>query len=159
MNRIVSMTALLCVATDILAAPPPQLRDAVQKWATPASVSRFEFSLVDLNRDNRPDAVVRITDDDRCGSGGCVLLVFKGTPQGYEKIGNSGYVRKPIFVLKEASSGWQSLAGVVGLGQGAGMRPIRYTGTEYRSDPIMRRHMEMTAGNHEPTPLQFEAAE
>jgi hypothetical protein len=163
MNKIASTTVLLCVATGALAAPPPQLREAVQKWASPAPVSQFEFSLVDLNDDKTLDAVVRVTDADRCGSGGCVLLMFKGTPEGYVRVGDSGYVAKPIYILKEVISGWTSLAGVVGLGQGAGVRPIRYMGTQYRSNPIMRGQMEFEPANHrEPAlgpMLSFEAVE
>ena len=159
MNKIVSTAVLLCVTTSALAAPPPQLRAAVQKWAAPAPVMRFEFSLVDLNHDNALDAVVRITDADRCGNGGCILLMFKGVPGGFEKVGDSGYVAKPIFVMKEVISGWTSLAGVVGLGQGAGVRPIRYMGTEYRSDPVMRGYVEINQGNHDGPALIFEVAE
>jgi hypothetical protein len=156
-NKIALTTVLFFVATTALAAPPPQLGAAVQKWAAPAPAPRFEFALVDLNHDEILDAVVRITDADHCGNGGCVLLVFKGTPAGFEKVGDSGYVAKPIFVLKEVISGWTSLAGVVGLGQGAGLRPIRYTGTEYRSNPIMRGQMEIVPGNHGPV-IDFEPA-
>ena len=43
MNKIVSTAVLLCVTTSALATPPPQLRAAVQKWAAPAPVMRFEF--------------------------------------------------------------------------------------------------------------------
>jgi chorismate synthase len=139
--------------------PPPQLRAAVEKWAAPASVTRFEFAFVDLNSDKTLDAVVRVTDADRCGNGGCILLVFKGTPDGYENVGDSGYVAKPIFVMKEVNSGWTSLAGVVGLSHGSGVRPIRYMGTKYRSNPIVRGHVEITQSNHEGPALTFEVAE
>jgi hypothetical protein len=154
MSKIALTTVLLCVATGAVAAPPPQLREAVQKWAAPAPVTRYEFSLVDLNGDKTLDAVVRVTDADRCGSGGCVLLMFKGTPEGYQRVGDSGYVAKPIYILKEVVSGWTSLAGVVGMGQGAGVRPIRYMGTEYRSNPIMRGHIDTTqAATHQESAL------
>jgi hypothetical protein len=162
-NKIALTIALLCVATDALAAPPPQLREAIQKWAAPAPLGRFEFSLVDLNGDKTLDAVVRVTDPDRCGSGGCVLLMFKGTPEGYLRVGDSGYVAKPIYLLKEVISGWTSLAGVVGMGQGAGVRPIRYMGTEYRSNPIMRGNMETYEATHQEAAigllLSFEVVE
>jgi hypothetical protein len=158
MNKIASMMVLLCVTTGTVAAPPPHLVAAIQKWAAPSPVTRFEFSLVDLNSDSTLDAVVRITDGDRCGSGGCVLLVFKGTPDGYEKVGDSGYVGRPIYVLKEVNSGWKSLAGLVGPGQGASTRPIRYMGTEYRSNPIMRGQMDITPSIQEQA-LTFEVVE
>jgi hypothetical protein len=158
MNKIVSAMTLLCMAMPALAEPPPKLRAAIEKWAAPAPITRFEYSLVDLNRDEVPDVVVRVTDAAHCGNGGCRLLVFKGTAEGYERVGDSGFVAKPILVLKEVNFGWKSLAGVVGLGQGAGVRPIHYMGTEYRSNPVMRRHMELTSSNHGPV-LNFEQAE
>ena len=158
MNKIASTTVLLCVTTGALAAPPSQLVAAVQKWSAPTPVSSFEFSLVDLNGDEKLDAVVRVMDGDRCGSGGCVFLVFRGTADGFEKVGDSGYVGRPIYVLKEVNSGWKSLAGMVGLGQGAIMRPIRYQGTEYRSSPIVRGEVEGIPKNYEQH-LGFELVE
>ena len=163
MNKIVSTTVLLFITTGALAAPPPLLREAVQRWAAPATVGRFEFSLVDLNADKRLDAVVRVLDADRCGNGGCVLLTFKATPEGYERVGDSGYVAKPIYVMKEVISGWTSLAGVVGMAQGAGVRPIRYMGSEYRSNPIMRGQIVVAKTGHDAQdlgdPLTFEVVE
>jgi len=112
---------------------------------------------VDLNADGSEDAVVHVTDPAFCGNGGCPLLVFKRTSRGFQKVGDSGVVSKPIFLLKEANLGWTSLAGKVGAGEGAGMRPIRFMGTEYRTDPVMRAHMEITSQNYQRI-LDFEDA-
>jgi hypothetical protein len=47
---------------------------------------------------------------------------------------------------------------MVGLGQGAIVRPIRYVGTEYRSNPIMRGEVPAPQQNQEQA-LGFELVE
>lgn len=159
MIRMASIICLLWVATGALAAPPNQLRSALESWAAPEPIPRFEFALLDLNDDQTLDAVVRVTDSSHCGNGGCLLLTFKGTPAGFERIGDSGYVAKPIYLLKEVNFGWISLAGMVGMGQGASVRPIRYMGAGYRADPIMRAHIDTQPSHKSPgieAVIQFE---
>jgi hypothetical protein len=155
MNRIVLTVALLGMNTLAFSSPPPGLAEAVAKWAAPAKIAQFDFSLVDLNSDGDVDAVVHVTDPSRCGNGGCPLLVFKHTSQGFEKIGDSGVVSKPIYLLRQVDSGWTSLAAKVGMGDGAGMRPIRFMDTEYRPNPVMRAFMELRSENYQRS-LDFE---
>jgi hypothetical protein len=61
-------------------------------------------------------------------------------------------------LLKERNAGWKTLAGMVGLGQGAMMRPIRFTGTQYRSNPIMRAEVSLSETAFEQG-LAFEVVE
>ena len=155
MKRMTSAIALLLLSVPAWSEPPPGLRDAVASWSAPAQVARFQYTLVDLNRDETPDAVVYVSDPALCGNGGCRLLTFKGTATGFEKIGDSGHVNKPIYLLKEVNSGWRSLAAVVGFGNYQELRPIRFLDPQYRSDPIVRGGVELASNNYEHV-LKFE---
>ena len=155
MKRMTSALALLLLAAPAWSAPPPGLRDAVASWAAPGEVARFQYAMVDLNRDDFPDTVVYVSDPALCGNGGCRLLTFKGTPTGYERVGDSGYVRKPVYLLKEVNSGWRSLAAVVGFGTYQDLRPIRFLGPGYQPNPIVRGNVELSSNNYEHV-LEFE---
>lgn len=145
MNRMVLAAAACAFSGSALAAAPSALTAAIAQWASPAKVARYQYSMVDLNGDTVPDAVVLVTDPASCGNGGCPLLVFKGVGKGYEAIANSGFVRKPIYLLKERNYGWQSLAAVVGFEPGKDLTPIRYKGKEYNSAPYNRMAVQLTS--------------
>src|SRR5687767_7366188 len=117
---------LLVMSVPALGAPPPELGGALDQWAAPRTVASYQFALVDLNADNDLEAVVHVTDQSFCGNGGCPIVTFRRAATGYELVGSSGFVRKPIYVLNEIQAGWNTLAAVVGLGAGAGLVPIRY---------------------------------
>jgi hypothetical protein len=155
MKRMTSAIALLLLCAPAWPAPPPGLQAALAAWAAPVEVSRFQFVRVDLNRDDFPDVVVYVSDPAFCGNGGCPLLVFKGMTTGYEKVGFSGNVGKPIYLLKEANSGWRSLAAMVGFGTYLELRPIRFLGPQYNPSPIMRGGIELTSSSYERV-LNFE---
>jgi hypothetical protein len=101
--------------------------------------------MVDLNGDSSPETVVHVTDQSFCGNGGCPIVTFKRGATGLELVGSSGFVRKPIYVLNEVQGGWHTLAAVVGLGDGAGLVPIRYKEEQgaYRRAPYMNAHIEL----------------
>jgi len=155
MKGIASALVLMGLSASAFSAPPPALLAELSRWSSPATVSRFQFALTDLNGDGNRDAVVHVTDPAFCGNGGCPLLVFKGMDAGYKQVADSGLVRKPIYVLKEINFGWHSLGAVIGLEAGASMRPIRYLGMEYRSNPIVRSTIELSSQTSEQA-LDFE---
>jgi hypothetical protein len=146
MQRSCLTLLALAVTCPALADAPPGLRSAVAEWAAPRTVARFQFSLVDLNKDNSLDAVVHVTDPAACGNGGCPLLVFQGTGTGFQRIASSGMVRKPIYLLNEVHGSWQTLGAVIGFGDAAGMVPIRYRPQQqgYRSKPYLESNIDLT---------------
>lgn len=147
MKRSTLSALLLAVSGPAMCAPPPGLRTALEKWSSPRTIARYQFSLVDLNGDGAMDAVVQVTDPSFCGNGGCPLVAFKGAGADFTLVGSSGMVRKPIYVLKEKQAGWNTLAAVVGLGNGAGLVPIHFKQQEgtYRSAPYMNAQIELTS--------------
>jgi hypothetical protein len=63
----------------------------------------------------------------------------------YELVASSELVRKPIYLLEVRRDGWSTLAAIMGLGEGAGMTPIRYKSQEqaYRSTPYSRAQIDL----------------
>ena len=147
MRTLTSAALMLVAATPAVCAPPSGLRAALDEWASPHSVARFQFSLVDLNSDGILDAVVHVTDPSFCGNGGCPIVELKGEAMGFTFVGSSGLVRKPIYVLKESQAGWHTLAAIVGLGNGAGITPIRFKQQQgaYRSAPYVNAKISLTS--------------
>jgi hypothetical protein len=159
MKTYLSFALALVMATQVVAVPPPELRPALEQWAAPRPIARYQFSLVDLDKDGTLDAVVHVTDPAFCGNGGCPVVAFKRVAAGFELVGSSGLVRKPIYVLNERQSGWHSLAAVAGFGDAAGVVPIRYKEQQgsYRRSPQMNAHIELKSPDTKQA-LNFEEA-
>lgn len=64
------------------------------------------------------DALVLLEGPRWCGSGGCTLLVFRGTPEGFDLVSSVPLVRAPVFPAEAASNGWRDLLVTVGGGGG-----------------------------------------
>jgi hypothetical protein len=159
MKTHVLLALTLAIATQVAAAPPAELRPALEQWASPRSVARYQFSMIDLDKDGALDAVVHVTDPAFCGNGGCPVVAFKRTSAGFELVGSSGLVRKPIYVLNERQAGWHSLAAVVGFGDAAGVAPIRYKEQQgtYRTFPQLNVHIDLKSPDTKQA-LNFEEA-
>ena len=92
--------------------------------ADPSSY-RFKYALVDLNG-------VYFTQQQDCGSGGCVMEVYKGTKSGFEFLSGTLRVLPPILILATASHGWKSLA--IQLREG-GSGVLKFNGRRYPLSP------------------------
>jgi len=73
------------------------------------SQTRYMTSLVDLNGDGRPEALIYVTGPDWCGTGGCVLLVLKRDGASWQVVNWTPAVRPPIRVLDSKTHGWRDL--------------------------------------------------
>lgn len=144
MKSVFLAASLVLVPTAQATTPPPGLGAAMAQWAGENSVSRFQFSLSDLNGDGTLDAIVHVTDPNLCRNFGCPLVVFKGTLNGYELVANSGFVRKPIYVLEEAQLGWHTLTAYVGFGNSERLVPVRFIGPMYNQAPYLRMQVKLT---------------
>lgn len=56
----------------------------------------FRHALVDLNGDGRDDAIVLLSGRSWCGSGGCNMLVLRGTEEGFTVISASTITSEPV---------------------------------------------------------------
>lgn len=132
MKRVGLATALLFWPWPGIAAKPASLESAVAA----ALGERVEFTraLVDLNQDARADAVVLVRDAVWCGSGGCVMLIFKGTAKGYSPISRSTITAPPVRVLPSSQFGWSDL---IVHSNGTGDVVLRFDGVGYPSNPSL----------------------
>jgi len=102
------------------------------KYADPHRTAR-----IDLNGDGHQDALVLLENPMYfCGTGGCTLLVFKGTKSGFEFVSRSSLIRGPVLVSDTKTHGWRDLVVEV---SGGGMTPkrvaLKYTGSKYPLNP------------------------
>ena len=98
---------------------------------------RFTDALVDLNGDGKPEAVVYLSSNDWCGSGGCTTLILVRDGNPWRLLTKVTITRPPIRVLATKSNGWRSIGVWV---QGGGIQPgyeaeLRFDGKKYPSNP------------------------
>jgi hypothetical protein len=147
MKKCTMAVIALTLAQPALCAAPPELEAAVAKWAAPKSTPRYQYSLVDLNDDGKLDAIAFISDDNYCGSGGCWMVVLRGTSQGYALVSATMLAQKPIFVLKDVQFGWHSLAvGLGGFGREPGLALMRFDGMTYPPNAKLQNRIQLSAG-------------
>jgi hypothetical protein len=92
---------------------------------------------IDLNGDGLQDALVLLENPMYyCGTGGCTMLVFKGTKSGFEFVSRSTLIRGPVLVSDTKTYGWRDLLVEV---SGGGIAPkqvaLKYTGSKYPLNP------------------------
>ena len=116
-----------------------QLEKAVANWINSAEAPTFRSALADLNGDATLDAVVLLTDQRYCGSGGCRMAVFEGKGTDFRLVSSSTITREPIFVLDSSRFGWRSLA-VRSSGGGGPTRQalLEFDGSRYPSNPSLQ---------------------
>jgi len=128
---------LLCLALAPVQKVPPGLLSAIDNHLKTRVVERpsFRHVLVDLNQDGTLDAIVLLQGPDWCGSGGCDMLVFRGTSKGFRFVSGSTITFPPIRVLAEKRHGWSTL--VVRSG-GTGDVLMRFDGRRYPLNPSLQ---------------------
>ena len=89
---------------------------------------KFSHVLTDLNGDGINDAIVLTQDPRWCGTGGCIMVIFRGNKKGYTFVSESGLVKTPVRILTEKSQGWRNL--MVHAGK-TGDVVLRIDGTKY----------------------------
>ena len=103
----------------------------------PKTLNPHQTALVDLNGDGHQDALVLLQNPIYwCGTGGCTMLVFKGTKSGFEFVSRSSLIRGPVLVSETKTHGWRDLIVEV---SGGGIAPkkvaLKYTGSKYPLNP------------------------
>jgi hypothetical protein len=100
---------------------------------------RFVAAFTDLNGDGKPEAIVHLTSNDWCGSGGCATLILTRDGGSWRVLTKVSVTRPPIRVLKTKSNGWRNIAVWV---QGGGIQPgyeaeLRFDGKAYPTNPTV----------------------
>lgn len=104
----------------------------------PGEEVRYHYNTVDLNGDDKLDAVVFVSGSTVCGTGGCPVLIFKGDGRVYSLITEMSVSRAPIFVGVTRTKGWNDLMMEV---YGGGIKPyfalLKFDGKTYPDNPTV----------------------
>ncbi len=87
------------------------------RWGQVDADTGYRAALVDLNGDDRREAVVLMTGD-WCGSGGCSLWVLTPRGQSWRMVTQATVMNPPIRVLPSRSHGWSELSAMADDGPG-----------------------------------------
>ena len=92
---------------------------------------------MDLNGDGIDEAIVYLTGNLWCGSGGCNTLILARDGAFWRTVTAMTITRPPIRVLANASSGWRKISVRV---EGGGIQPgyeaeLRFDGKTYPTNP------------------------
>ena len=101
--------------------------------------TRYFTAFVHLRDDNTQQAIVYLTNDGWCGSGGCTMLILDPKGPTYRVITKVMTTRPPIRVLSTKTNGWHDLAVHV---QGGGIvhayeAKLPFNGKSYPVSPSM----------------------
>jgi hypothetical protein len=99
--------------------------------------TRYAVAFLNLNRDRASEAIVYLSGDRWCGSGGCTMLILAPAGASYRVVTKTTITRLPIRVLKTRTNGWADLSVRV---QGGGILTayqavLRFDGSTYPENP------------------------
>ena len=111
---------LLCFIADASFAQSPgpsKLEDSLKSFlqhytgtSAEGKATRYSAAFTDLRGDGIQEALVYLTSDGWCGSGGCTMLVLAPRGSSYTLVTKTTITRLPIRVLTTKSNGWFDLA-------------------------------------------------
>jgi len=142
------VTALL-LATAVTFSSPPQVHRPSTAKDDPLKAflksylrrkdptTRFSVASVHLSGRDAFQAIVYVTGDAWCGSGGCLTLILTREGLSYRAVGRITITRPPIRVFESSSNGWRDVGVWV---QGGGIQPgyeakLHFDGRAYPSNP------------------------
>jgi hypothetical protein len=100
----------LCLAQTIGA--DPKVGEALRAYLRTLDndrTTRYSVAWSDLNDDGSPEAIVYLMSNDRCGSGGCTMVVISRSDSFWKTVAKTTITRPPIRVLKAKTHGWHDL--------------------------------------------------
>lgn len=104
--------------------------------ATQQTAPTYQSTLIDLNGDQKKDAVVLLSGTEWCGTGGCTMLIFKNDRSGYSLLSRSTVTRSPIRISPVFSNGWKDL--IVST-RGLDDALMQFDGAAYPGNPSMQQ--------------------
>jgi hypothetical protein len=104
-----------------------------------AKETYYQSAFVDLKDNGTLDAVVYLTGNGWCGSGGCTTLILSPKNSSYDVVARITVTRLPIRVLSTKSNAWHDIAVRV---QGGGViraydAELRFNGQTYPNNPTV----------------------
>lgn len=85
-----------------------------KRWGRPQGETLYyKAKLVDLNGDERREAVVLVSGGGWCGTGGCPLWVLTPRGQSWRMVSQAPVVREPIRLLPTRRGEWSDLSAML----------------------------------------------
>ena len=99
--------------------------------------AQYAHAFVDLNGDGKDEAIVYMTGQTWCGSGGCSTWILRQQAASRRFVQRITITRVPIRVLDATSNGWHNISVRVA---GGGISPpyqaeLRFNGRTYPNNP------------------------
>ncbi|MGK7932738.1 MAG: hypothetical protein AB4041_15075 [Microcystaceae cyanobacterium] len=98
--------------------------------------TKYKIAEIDLNDDQKKDALVFLIGSYWCGTGGCTLLVFEQTDNNYRLVSQVPLVREPVIVSDNKTKGWYDII-IHNSGGGLPAKNValKFDGTTYPENP------------------------
>ena len=93
----------------------------LDRWGRPDGDTNYMAKFVDLNGDGQSEAVVLVSGQYWCGTGGCPLWVLTPRNRSWSMVTQAPIVRAPIRLLPSRSRGWSDLSAMLRFD---GSRPL-----------------------------------
>jgi hypothetical protein len=99
--------------------------------------TKYLYAFVDLDGDGLDEAIVYVTDQEWCGSGGCTTLILAPEGSWFRVITKITITHPPIRILPIKTNGWFDISVWV---QGEGIQPgyeaeLCFDGETYPTNP------------------------
>ena len=106
---------------------------------------RYRYNTMDLNGDVKRDAIVFVSGDAVCGTGGCRVLIFKGNGKSYALLTDMASANAPVYVGPTKTKGWRDLAmEVAGKGSASHFATLKFDGRSYPENPTLQPALSKT---------------
>ncbi len=116
----VSMLVLSCVAQRPTQGPSQTeplskfLRGYITVPTQEKETTRYSAAFVDLRDDGAQEAIVYLSSEGWCGTGGCTMLILSPEGTSYRVVTRIPAVRLPIRMLTTKTNGWHDVTVVAG---------------------------------------------
>jgi hypothetical protein len=67
------------------------------------------YTYVDLNNDGIPEVIVSFNGRFFCGTGGCMVVIFKLVGKEYKELSSMGLVHAPVIVTEAKTNKYRNL--------------------------------------------------
>ena len=121
------------------------VRSALEKLED-GEAPNYKIAWSDLDGDGRHEAVVLMTGDAWCGTGGCTLMVLKQDAASWRVVSRIPACRPPVVLLDGKTNGWRDLAVVT---QGGGEVSQKMTVLKFRKNRYVKQHEMAVEASHQ----------
>lgn len=123
----------------------PALLRFLDNHGADSEETEYQVEYIDLNNDGTDEALVLLSGQYWCGTGGCNLAIFEGTASGYELVSHLSLIHAPVWISSEITSGWRDLIVEV---SGGGIEPrhvaLKFNGSRYPINPSLEPEVDAT---------------